>query len=300
MNKKLLVVVGPTASGKSALGVRLAQKFNGEIISADSRQVYRGLDIGSGKVTKREMMGIPHHLLDVTSPKRRFTVAQYRSRAIEAMASILRQGKLPILVGGTPFYIYSVVDGWTIPEAKPNLLLRKKLEKLPVEKLFLNLKKLDPARAETLRQSSGQAKNKRRLIRALEIVLTTKKPVPTFKKRPLPYPVLFLGLKKTPQELKKRIAKRLTIMLKKGFLKEVNKLRSRGLSWKRIEEFGFEYKYAAWYLQKGISKQEMMQKIQSATEDFARRQMSWFKKDSRIRWVRTQRQAENLVQQWRR
>ncbi|TSC56544.1 MAG: hypothetical protein Greene071421_151 [Parcubacteria group bacterium Greene0714_21] len=302
--KKLVVLLGPTASGKSALGVQLAKKFNGEIISADSRQVYKGLTIGTGKITQKEMMGIPHHLLDVASPKKRFTVSQYRSRAIEAMASIARQGKLPILVGGSPFYIYSVVDGWTIPAVKPNPLLRKKLEKLSVQELFLKLKKLDPERARTLQQSSGQGRNKRRLIRALEIVLSTGKPVPPLQKSILttaPWyasDVLFIGIKKSKSEIQKLITQRLTKRFKQGMIEEVANLHKQGLSWKRLEELGLEYRFIAQYLQEKLSLEEMKSKLQKAIKDFARRQMTWFKKDPRIHWIKSSQEAEILVRQF--
>ncbi len=163
-NNKLIVILGPTASGKSELAVKLAKKFNGEIISADSRQVYKGLNIGTGKITKKEMKGIGHHLLDVASPKRKFTVAQFQKLAFKKIREIQRRGKTPFLVGGTGFYIQSVVDNISIPEVTPNWKLRKALEKKNTEELFSMLKKLDPARAKTI-----DSKNPRRLTRAIEI-----------------------------------------------------------------------------------------------------------------------------------
>ena len=287
-NQKLLVIVGPTASGKSAFAVKLAKKFDGEIISADSRQVYKGLEIGSGQVTKKEMMGVPHHLLGVASPKRRFTIAQYSILAKKTMGQIMKKKRLPILVGGSPFYIYSVVDGWNIPEVKPDIKLRKQLEKESIEQLFAKLKKLDPARARTI-----ESKNKRRLIRALEINLITGRPVPPLRgaERGSPtsvggYPVIFLGLKKSPEALRKLIKKRFLAMLKKGLLTEVKKLRDSGLSWQRIESFGLEYREASQYLQGKLTKNQMIEQAVRATEDFARRQMTWFKKDNRIHWIK--------------
>ncbi len=290
MEQKLIVILGPTASGKSALGVKLAKKFGGEIVSADSRQVYRGLDIGSGKITKKEMRGIPHYLLNVASPKRRFTVSQYRRLAMKAMARIARRRKLPILVGGSPLYIYALVDGWAIPEIKPNAKLRSNLNLLSTVDLFRKLKKLDPRRARTIEQ-----KNRRRLIRALEIVLSTGKPVPHLLKNPLPYPVLFLGVKKSSLVLKQNIRRRFLSMLRQDFLNEIKDLRKQGLSWKRIEDFGLEYREGSQYLQGKISKQEMIEQTTKATEDFARRQMTWFKKDQRIYWVKNLKEAQNLI-----
>ncbi len=290
MEQKLVVILGPTASGKSALGVKLAKKFGGEIISADSRQIYKKLNIGSGKITKQEMAGIPHYLLDVALPKNKFTVSQYQKLALKAILEVQKKGKIPFLVGGSPFYIYAVTDGIAIPEVKPSKKLRKKLEKLSIEQLFAKLRKLDPQRAKTIEQ-----KNRRRLIRALEIVITTKKPVPKLEKNPLPYPVLFLGIKKSPEELKKLIRKRFLNMLKKGFLTEVRKLKVSGISWKRIESFGLEYREASWFLQGKISKEEMIEKAVKATQDFSRRQMTWFKKDTRISWMKGVKSAEALV-----
>jgi len=292
MDKKLIVILGPTASGKSELAIKLAKKlapyrnevsgagFNGEIISADSRQVYKGMDIGTGKITKKEMKGIPHYLLDIASPKRRFTVVQYRKLALEAINKIFKRGKIPILCGGTGFYIQAEVDGIVIPEVPPDWKLRKKLEKKSVGDLYQILKKLDPKRAKTI-----ERKNPRRLIRAIEIVRKTKKPVPSLKLQPLPYPILIIGIKKEKEELKKLIKKRLLKRFKKGMIAEVKKLKESGLSWKRLEEFGLEYRYIAKYLQGKINYNEMIENIQKESEQFAKRQMAWFKRDDRIRWT---------------
>lgn len=290
MEKKLIAIVGLTASGKSELAVRLAKKFDGEIISADSRQVYKGLDIGTAKIKKGDMKGIPHHLLNVVSPKKGYSVVSYQKAAYRAILAIFRRKHVPLLVGGSPLYIYSVVDGWVLPKAVPDKKLRAQLEKLSITELLLKLKKLDPVRAKNIEQ-----KNKRRIIRALEIVLSTGKPVPSLKKDPLPYPVLFLGIKRTKEEIKKRIQKRFLLMMKQGFLGEIRKLRKEGLSWEKIESFGLEYREGAQYLQGKVSKKEMVEKAIKATEDFARRQMVWFKKDQRIYWVKNYKEATNLI-----
>ncbi len=300
MLRKLIVILGPTSSGKSELAIKLAKKlalskvegFNGaEIISADSRQVYQGMDIGTGKVTKKGKQGIPHHLLDVASPKRRFTVVQYRKLAIEAINKIFKGNKVPILCGGTGFYIQAVIDGIVIPEVKPDWKLRKELEKKTAKELFSQLKKLDPKRAKTI-----EKENKRRLIRALEIVIKTKKKVPILKKEPLPYPVLMIGIKK--EKLKKLIRKRLLKRLKRGAIAEVKKLRKMGLSWQRLEEFGLEYRYLSKYLQGKLDYQEMAEKLQKEIEHFARRQMTWWKSDKRINWVKASKEAKKLVKEF--
>jgi len=278
--EKLIVVVGPTSSGKTELAIQLAKLVEGEIVSADSRQVYKGMDLGTGKVTKKEMQGIPHHLLDVVSPKRTFTVQQYQKLAKKVITDILKRGKIPLLVGGSPQYIYSVVDNWELPQVKPDRKLREKLERQSVEQLFAKLQKLDPERAATI-----ESKNKRRLIRALEIIAQTGKPVPRLKKSPLPYLVVILGIKRSPEEVKKRIKKRFEKRLKQGMIQEVKNLRKQGLSWQRLESFGLEYRYIAQHLQGKLSKEEMKQQTLKAHEDFTRRQMNWFKKDRRIKWI---------------
>jgi len=297
MQNKLVVILGPTASGKTGLSIKLAKKLGGEVVSADSRQVYKGMDIGSGKVTKKEMQGISHHLLDVASPKTRFTVAQYQKLAQKTIEKIFRKNKTPFLVGGTGFYIQSVVDGIIIPEVKPDWKLRRKLGKKPVSELYKMLVKLDPRRAQHIDKN-----NPRRLIRALEIVLKTNKPVPEIVRCPTSHnSVLQIGIKKSLAELKKLIKARLLKRLKNNaMINEVKKLHSSGVSWKRLEEFGLEYRYVAQYLQdKGVptdgSYQEMINKIQKESEHFAKRQMTWFKRDKRIRWVKNYRQATRLI-----
>lgn len=293
-DKKLIVILGQTSSGKSSLAVKLAKKFSGEIISADSRQVYRGMNIGTGKVSKKEMRRVPHYLLDVASPKRRFTVAQYRKLVLRAINKIFRKNKIPILCGGTGFYIQAVIDGLVIPEVKPDLLLRRSLDSLNTEELFKKLKKLDPRRTKNI-----DSHNRRRLIRALEIVIKTKQPVPILKKNPLSYPVLIIGIKKNPEELKKLIKKRLLKRLKQGMIAEVEKLHNPpaggGISWKRLEEFGLEYRWIARYLQKKIIYNEMVEFLRKDIEHFAKRQMTWFQRDKRIRWIKNHEEAIKLV-----
>lgn len=292
-NCKLITVLGPTSSGKSDLAVALAKKFNGEVISADSRQIYKGMDIGSGKITEKEMRGIPHYLLDVASPKRKFTVAQYKKLALKVINKILKRGRIPILCGGTGFYIQSVVDGISIPPVKPDWKLRKSLEKLTSEELFKKLKKIDRQRSKTIDQN-----NKRRLIRALEIIAKTKKPVPLIKKEPLPYPVLMIGIEKEKKELRELIKKRLLKRLKQGMIEEIKKLHDSGVSWKRLEEFGLEYRYVAQYLQGKLNYIDMSEKLQKETEHFANRQMTWWKKDKRIIWIKNKKEAEGIAKKF--
>jgi len=289
---KLIVILGPTASGKSDLAVEIAKKFDGEVISADSRQVYKGMDIGTGKITKKEMQGIKHYLLDVVSPKTRFTIAQYQKKANKAIKDIIEKGKLPILCGGTGFYIQSIVDNIVIPKVKPDWKLRKILEKQTCEQLFKKLKTLDPIRVKDIDKH-----NKRRLIRAIEIVLKTKKPIPELKKNQ-PYNVLMLGIKIDKNELKKRIEKRLAKRLKQGMIEEIKKLHKSGISYKRLEELGLEYRYVAYYLQNKKDEQEMIEKLQKETEHYVKRQMTWFKKDKRIIWIKNKKTAKTLIKKF--
>lgn len=286
---KLIVVVGPTASGKSSLAVLLAKKFNGEIVSADSRQVYKGMNLGSGKVTKKEMAGIPHHLLNVADPKRTFTAAHFAKLGRKAVADIIKRRKTPIVCGGTGFYIRALVDGLIIPEAKPNPKLRKVLEKKSVDELFAILKEKDPDRAETI-----DPKNPRRLIRALEIIDALGK-VPALKKNPLPYPTLFIGIAKNQDVLKKLVEIRLEKRIKMGMLAEMRGLHARGVSWKRLESFGLEYRYSALLLQNKIDKETFIRELTKQILDFSKRQITWFKPDTRIHWISTASEAEKLA-----
>jgi len=294
MLNKIIVIVGPNASGKTGLSIKLAKKFKGEIVSADSRQVYKGMDIGTGKATEKERQGIPHYLLDIASPKTRFDVVKYKKLALRAINKIQEKNKLPILVGGTGFYIQAVIDGLIIPPIKPDWKLRKKLEKKTNQELFKMLKKLDPNRAETIEKN-----NPRRLIRALEIIIKSKKPVPPLQTRPPKFEVLMIGVKRNQKELRKRIKKRLLKRLKVGMIAEVKKLHNppagRGVSWKRLEEFGLEYRYLAFFLQGKLTEQEMIERLQKEIERYAKRQMTWFKKDKRIHWISNYNQAKNLI-----
>jgi len=291
-NKKLIVILGPNASGKSALAVELAKKFNGEIISADSRQVYKGMDIGTGKITKSEMQGIPHYLLDVSSPKRRFSVAQYQKKANDTIKKIYKKRKIPIICGGTGFYIQSVIDGIIIPEVKPDWKFRNLLEKKSSEQLFQMLKYLDSRRAENIDKH-----NKRRLVRAIEIIVKTKKHIPILQKKEK-FDLLILGITRDKMELQKRIKERLEKWLKQGIIEEVKRLKKSGLSWKRIEEFGLEYKFIAYQLQNKMEYNEMVERLQKAIENYAKRQMTWFKRDKRIYWLKDKKTAKMLIKKF--
>ena len=288
-NPKIIVVVGPTASGKSTLAVKIAKKLGGEIISADSRQVYEGMNIGTGKITKKEMTKIPHHLLDVANSKRQFSVAQYKRLANKEIKKIIRRGKIPIICGGTGFYIQAITENISIPEIKPDAKLRIALEKKSTKELFSQLKRLDSRRAKNIDRN-----NRRRLIRALEIIVKSGKKVPLLKSGPK-YEVLFIGVNRKPKELKELIKSRLFKRLKVGMVKEVINLKKSGLSWKRLEDFGLEYRYVAYYLQNKLSYNEMTAKLQKEIEHYAKRQMTWFNRNKKIRWIANSKQAVKLT-----
>lgn len=289
MTPKLVVILGPTASGKSGLAVELAKKFNGEIISADSRQVYKGLNIGTGKVTKKEMRGIPHHLLDVASPKTIFDVAKYKKLADKAIEKIIKKGGLPILCGGTGLYIDAVAKNIEYPDIPQNWELRTKLEKKNSEELFKELKKLDPKRAKNI-----DPFNKRRLIRAIEIIKTTGQAVGILQTKPK-YDVLFIGIKRSPRELEKLINKRLLARMKQGMVAEARRLHKSGLSYKRMRQLGLEYKYLALFLQGEITKKEMTGELELKIRQYAKRQLTWFKRNQEIYWTSSQKEAEALL-----
>jgi len=299
----LIVIVGPTATGKSDLAVRIAQKgikgIKGEVVSADSRQVYKGLDIGTGKITKREMKGVAHHLLDIADPRIpasspwRFNVETWRAAAARAIEEIHARGYVPIICGGTGFYIEALIDGITLPDVPPNPGLRKKLEKKSAVQLFAMLKKMDAKYAMKMKNiSNGDWQNPRRLIRAIEIA-TALGSVPAISKTSKsksPYAPIFIGLTLPSEELKQKIALRLHKRLAAGMIEEARNLHKPvakgggGVSWKRMHELGLEYRYVALYLQKKLSKPEMTEKLAGEIWQYARRQMAWFRRDRRIEW----------------
>jgi tRNA dimethylallyltransferase len=279
--QKVLVIVGPTASGKSSLAVALAKRFNGEIISADSRQVYKGLDIGTGKITRKEMRGIPHHLLDVASPKKAFSAGDFQKHATEAIAGIAKRGKMPMIVGGTGFYIDALVGRMTLPEVTPNAKLRARYKKLTAAKLFYILKKLDPQRAKAM-STPSERNNKIRLIRALEIAHALgKSPEP---RSSLPYDVLWIGIKPGDKILRSNINKRLSARIQQGMVAEAKRLHHGGLSYKRMESLGLEYRSLARHLLSRITKQEMERELQSDIWRYARKQIGYWKRNPDIFW----------------
>lgn len=281
MKQKVLIVLGPTASGKSALGVRLAKVLDGEIISADSRQVYKGLDVGTGKITTKEMKGVPHHLLDVASPKKMFSAGDFVKLGRAAIQDITKRGKLPIVVGGTGFYIDALVGRIALPEVAPNPLLRKRLASKSPAQLFALLRKKDSVRAATL-DTPSERNNKARLIRALEISHSLGKS-PASKSEDM-YAVLWIGTRLPDPVLKKKIGARLSARIKAGMLAEARRLKRGGLSYKRMEELGLEYRSLARFLKNEILKTELETELRSDIWRYSRKQIGYWKRNTSIQW----------------
>lgn len=279
---KLVVVLGPTASGKSGLGIALAQRFHGEIVSADSRQVYRGLDIGTAKVTPEERALVPHHLVDVANPCDIYTVAQFQRDAFGAINNILARGHQPFLVGGSPHYIQAVVDNLEIPHIEPQPELRAQLEARTLAELRAQLEELDPQSAATIDRN-----NPRRVIRALEVCLVSGKPFSQQRRVAEPlYRSLLLGIEWPREVLYQRIDVRVDERMQQGMVQEVQKLLDEGVSLERLEALGLEYRsISRWLRGEFNSEARMVERLKYAIHDFTRRQLTWFRKDKRIVWV---------------
>ncbi len=280
----VIVIVGTTASGKSDLGMRIAKKFNGEIISADSRQVYKDLNIGSAKVKGKwkkgvfMFEGVPHFCIDTISPKRIYTAAEFKESAKDAILDIASRGKTPIVVGGTAFWVDTLMYDFDLPEVSPDPALRKELKKKSVGELFLMLNKLDPGRAARIEQ-----KNPRRLIRAIEIAKALGKVPPLSKRNP--YRALWIGIVPSEKILQRRIALRSGAMIKAGLMRETKKLLLKGVSKKRMREFGFEYGDALDVIEKNVAERDLPSKLARDTSKYAVRQMRWFKRNRDITWI---------------
>ncbi len=277
---RLVVILGTNASGKSELGIRLAKHFGGEIVSADSRQVYRGLDLGTGKITPAQAGKVKHHLIDVADVSEYYSLAQYQQAAYSAIDTISREGKLPFLVGGTGLYISAIVEGYQLVDVPPNEALRAELEALPLPQLVERLEKFDPDAANRIDKG-----NRRRLIRAIEIAAAGYAGSSARKSAPR-YNSLQLGLTWPREILVERIAKRLEERLSTGMIDEVAGLRSRGVSDLRLDKLGLEYRYIARYLRGELrSIDELRTELGIAIRQFAKEQITWFKRDSRIIWL---------------
>ena len=295
--QKLVVLLGTNASGKSALGIHLASHFGGEIISADSRQVFRGLDLGSGKISPELARVVPHHLIDVAEVTDYYSLAQYQQAAYGAIEAIAAAGKIPFLVGGTGLYISAIVEGYELVDVPPNEPLRTELENLSLDQLVERLEKADPEAACQIDQ-----KNSRRLIRALEIAAAGHTHSAGRKHMPR-YDCLQLGLSWPKEILEERIEKRLRDRLDDGMIEEVDGLRHRGVSDLRLEKLGLEYRFITRYLRGDIGTlEELRLQLGTAIRQFAKDQLTWFKRDRRIIWLDTTKdytqEANDRIQEW--
>jgi len=300
---KVVVVLGPTSSGKSELAVELALAFKGEVISADSRQVYKGLDISSSKVPgtwtrkgRRKFFvykGVLHHMIDLISPRKRFSAGQYKKKAKRAIDDVLRRERLPIVAGGTGFYIDALIHDLDFPGVKPQKKLRKELEKLTTEQLVHRLRALDPRRAEEIDRN-----NRRRLVRAIEVVVFTKSQV-----KPIdhtheddPYEALVIGIRLSEDTLKERIADVVHKRVNDGLVEEIKRIHKKGISWKKIDSLGLEYHYIVSHILEETPLEEMTELIKRDYWRYTKRQMTWFKRDPDIIWIDAPEKAFPIVQ----
>lgn len=275
---KLVVIAGTNASGKSGLGIELAKKYNAEIVSADSRQVFKGLDLGSGKVTAEEMQGVKHHLLDVVNPNDFFSLSQFQNMAYEAIDDIISRGKTPFLVGGTGLYVNSVVDGYNLAGSRPDPEIRKEMESKSIEELITYLRENNPSALETV-----DIQNKRRLERAAEKAASgAKKDLPSIPR----YETLVIGVTWPREVLYERIRERLDRRLDEGMIDEVKNLREAGATDDFLYRLGLEYRYILMYLRGEFeSFDAFYDKLFMEIRHLAKEQMTWFRKRQDINWI---------------
>jgi len=276
MLPKLIVVEGTTASGKSDFGVELALRYGGEVISADSRQVFRGLDLGSGKITPEETRGVPHHMIDVCDAGSFFSMADYQKMAYKAIDDVIARGKLPFLVGGTGLYVASVADGYVMSDRMPDLAYRAELEKRTTEDLYVMLKSIVP-------DTDVDSRNRNRVMRLLEKIHDGDDVTPSKQAR---YETLRLGVTWDRAVVRQRIDERLDRRIELGMIEEVKGLLDAGVSEEYMIKLGLEYKFITQYLRGDYSSlEEMKELLATAIKQFAKRQMIWFRRDPSIHWL---------------
>ncbi len=303
LQQPLLAVVGPTATGKSDLAIHLAQEFDGEVINADSRQVYRYMDIGTAKLGQEELALVPHHLIDIINPDEDFSLAQYREMAIGKISEIHKRGKLPVLAGGSGQYVWALLEGWGIPKVGPDPELRRRLEKEVAEgkmsELYRELEEVDPEAARTI-----DPRNIRRVIRALEVSSQAGKPFSQLKTKKAPlYNTLIIGLTTDRKELYRRIDLRVDSMIENGLVDEVMKLKKMGYGAGIPTMSSIGYKQISMYLDGKISLESAVHQIKTETHRLVRRQYNWFSlSDERIKWLDIQdnfrEEARELVSEF--
>jgi tRNA dimethylallyltransferase len=288
MAKNLVVILGPTASGKTELAARLAFDLHGEIISADSRQVYRGMDIGTGKDLNQYIINaqkIPYHMIDVVDPESEFNLFEFQKGFYKIFSRIQNNSNLPILTGGTGLYLQAVLSGYEMPDATPDQELRKELDQKTIDELKAILFTFKPHL-----HNKTDLEDKQRLIRVIEIERARNNKNSKQDQRPAIDAAVF-GISWERSILRQRITSRLEERLKQGMIEEVESLHAAGLSWSRLDSFGLEYRYVSQYLQNRFSFDEMKSKLNTAIHQFAKRQETWFRRMERngiaIKWIQT-------------
>lgn len=302
---RVLCIVGPTSSGKTALGIQLAKKYHGEIINADARQVYQEFSIGTGKpaggkrITKDDRgyylyEGIPHYVMDFLPPEKTFTVVEWRDVAMSAIRSIVKRKHLPIVVGGTGLYIQALIDNFQIPEVPPQPSFREAMGEKPLAELIEMLLRLDPDASKIV-----DLKNPRRVIRALEVATFTGEAFTKQRKKldPVVEPFL-MAIKHDRDELRRRINAAVEHNIEIGWIDEIRRLKKEGIAWDAPAMTSIGYRELARYVQGEIPLEEAIQKTKDATWQYAKRQLTWFKRDKRIHWVKDAAEAERLVVKW--
>ncbi len=287
--KKLITITGPTASGKTTLSLQVANWLqNAEIVSADSRQVYKYMDIGTDKV--KDQKGIPHHLISIIEPDQTFSAGQFKKEARKKIHQIQKRENIPLLCGGTWFYLRAVIDGLVLPQVAPDWNFRKKKAKETTTDLFNELKEKDSRRAKNIDKN-----NKRRLIRALEIIEKTGKPVPKLKKDKLPYPVLILGVKRKREQAFKKIDQRVEEMIVEGLEKEAKELLEK-YNHTPQETIG----YSEWedYFKGEKEKTKVIEEIKLHTKQYYKEQLKWYKNEKRITWVKNFKEAKEEIKKY--
>jgi len=293
---RLVAIVGPTGVGKSQLTLHLAQTFNGEIVSADSRQVYRHMDIGTAKPSPEELSLVPHHLLDIVDPDEDFSLAQYQQLAYKAIKDIQQRHKLPLLVGGSGLYVWSVLEGWKIPPVPPDLEFRHSLEekaaKVGKDKLYQELVKVDPIAAQGI-----DPRNVRRVIRALEVHRSTGTPVTQLRqKQAPPFKTLIIGLTADRAELYRRINLRVDEMIKQSLVEEVKRLTNMSYDLNLPAMSGIGYKQIGMFLKGELTLDAAIPQIKFETHRLVRHQYNWFRlNDDRIQWFNIQRKIDQEI-----
>jgi tRNA dimethylallyltransferase len=278
--KKVLFIIGPTAVGKSGLALMLAKELNGEVISADSMQVYKGMDIGTAKPSKAELDAVPHHLIDIISPEKPYNVSDFIEHTLSAIEDVQKRNKLPIVAGGTGMYLFALLEGFDLPEIKRDASLRKALEAEDAEKLHARLEKVDPVTAKRL-----HINDKKRVIRALEVYELTGKPMSTLsaKGKVLPFEPVLIGLKMDRERLYKRIEARVDEMLKAGLVDEVRALLKK-VDPDSTSMQAIGYKEVVKFIKGEWDRAEMVKMLKQNTRNFARRQMTWFRRFKDVKW----------------